>query len=348
MMTTKENGMRLALSLFCALMLGLATPAEALTAKKKSKAKPAAQEEMTLAELLGKDLAAAVEGANQAYDDAEAALSRHGKRKRASNNTVLRELAEARASYAKALQRARDARTDDDNALLRDQVLVSITQSLRAIDLITQGLRDDDDDQVDAGVQLAGLAQADLDSLAEGGGAAGIESAGGAPALGPSIGMNFGMSSQDSSFNMAMDVNLSVPVNEAMDIGLGGSLNGTTSETATTSSGNLTLGGNLFSRYHFLGAFAGKPNLVPYVGAKLGMNMGSQWSGTGLNFNSSDSLGTELSAQLGMLVFIDAKSAITFELESGSSSSSSEDTAGKVSSSSSSSVGLSLGLRRMF
>lgn len=331
--------------LLCALVLAWPLAASAAT-KKKSKIKE--PEEISLSELLGKDLAKAVEESFAAYDDAETALQRHSQRKRSSNNAVLRQLAEVRDAYEKALGRAREARVEAEDSLTRDQVVVSISQSIRALDLITKGLRDDDEDQVDAGVELAGLAQADLTSIAEGGGAAGPADSGSGPEIGPSMGFNVGLSAQSNSSNVNMDLNFSVPVSDAADIGLGGSMNFSSTDSGGSPSGNLNLGGNVFGRYHFLQAFAKNPNWVPYVGAKVGYNMGTSYQGTGLNFSTTDTLGAELSGQVGLLVFMDRKSAITLEAEFGSSSSSSTPLSGPTSTSSSSSTGLTVGLRRMF
>jgi hypothetical protein len=334
--------MRRIVLMICAALLLALWSVLAATAKKRAKPAPV-QEEATLEGLLGRDLAAAVEAAGEAYDAAEALLGRQ--RKRGRPTALIRGMGEVRADYAKALQRARNARVDEDNSLLRDQVVVSLSQSIRACDLIVQGLRDGDEDQVQAGIELAGMAQGDLDSLVEGGPTAAV--AGGPSQIGPSLGLNVGMSSQTGGFNMSSDVSVSVPVSKAQDVGLGGSMTVNSSESASSSSGSLSFGGNIFSRYHFLGAFSGKPNWVPYVGAKTGLRWGTQWQGQGLSFSTTDSLGVEFAGQLGMLIFVDASSAVTLQLETGSTSTTSE-TSTSTSTSSSATTGLSLGLRRMF
>lgn len=341
----KETGMRRFVLMICAALLLAPWSVSAATAKKRAKAAPV-QEEASLEDLLGRDLAAAVEAAGEAYDAAEALLGRQ--RKRGRPTALIRGMGEVREDYAKALQRARDARVDADNSLLRDQVVVSLSQSIRACDLIVQGLRDDEEDQVQAGIELAGMAQGDLDSLVEGGSTA--AGAGGPSQIGPSLGMNVGMNSQPGGFNMSTDLNVSVPVSKAQDVGLGGSMTVSSSESSSSSSGSLNFGGNVFSRYHFLEAFSGKPNWVPYVGVKTGLTWGTQWQGQGLNFSTTDSLGVEFAGQLGMLIFVDASSAVTLQLETGSTSTTSQSGSSSSSSTttSSASTGLSLGLRRMF
>lgn len=339
--------MRPIVLLCCAAwLIGGGLSAAPLSRKKTPTPEPA---EVSAEDILGKDLAAAVDAAGQAYGAIDAAMTQQSKRKRGGANAALRELSSVRADYAKALQQARDAKVGKDDGLLRDQVVVSLTQSLRACDLITQGLRDDDEDEQRTGAKLAALAQGDLDDLAAGNDPAGGagEPNGGSPALGPSLGMNIGMTSQSSNFNVNMDLNVSMPVSRAMDVGVGGTTSISTQGDFTDGSGNVGLGGNIFTRYHFLDAFPSRPNWVPYVGAKLGLNWGTQWQGRGINFTSTDSLGTEFAGDLGLLLFMDAKSAITVQTELGSTSTN-NDNGTTTSNSSSSSLALTVGFRRMF
>ncbi len=70
-----------------------------------------------------------------------------------------------KADLKDALAQVRGAKPDKDEAAAMDAAVVAIAAALRSADLVSQGLQDEDDDQLQTGVKLSALAQADLKRL---------------------------------------------------------------------------------------------------------------------------------------------------------------------------------------
>jgi hypothetical protein len=321
-------------------LLALATVAPAAAAKKAAKA-PEAES------ALSKALAQAV---GKALDGLQAMQASAKQKKRPA--ALLRQAEELKQDLKEQLERLRGAHVDDSEAASKDAAVVAVAAGLRAADLIASGLKDDDDDQLQAGYQLGEMAIGDLESLDEGGEEAALgggDSGGGGYEIGPSLGGDFALGSQTNAFNMSTNLSMSLPISQAMDLGAGFSLGLNSSDDGRNSSVATNLGFNAFTRYHFLQAFAQSPWIVPYVGAKLGWqgNDSSSLSSGGGSYSasSSSSSGTSVGLQLGTLFFVNKKTAITAQVES-STSNSSSGAAGSPSSSSS--LALSMGVRMMF
>jgi hypothetical protein len=315
----------------------LAWPAAAATHQAGAKAKDADSE---LSPALAKPVEAALEGIQSLQEAAQKAKPKHPA-------AAIRRADAIKAGLKEALGQAREAKPDKDEAAAKDAAVVAIAAALRSADLVSQGLQDQDDDQVQTGLKLSALAQADLKRLDEEGAVA--PSAGGASAgdfkIGPSLGGDVSLVSQGNSTNMSADLSFSYPVSQASDVGVGGTLSGNSSSDGfSSSSSGLTYGLNAFARYHFLQLFAKAPWIVPYVGVKLGLNFSSNFSDSGSTVSESDSTSSTLGEQLGTLFFMTPKSAVTVQLENDRNSSAS----GGTSSPSSDTLTLSMGIRQMF
>jgi hypothetical protein len=219
--------------------------------------------------------------------------------------------------------------------------------------MVSQGLQEGDEDQIDAGLKLGGMARSDLEGLDEGGAEAAEGGGGGGGGneykIGPAMGGNVSLAGQTGGANMSADLSLSLPISQAMDLGIGGSLTGNSSESGGTgasssTSSSLGYGFNAFARYHFLELFAKASWIVPYVGVKVGINSNDNFSSSGYNVSETQSDSTTFGEQFGMLFFVNTKSAITTQLENSSVSSSSNG----ASSPGTSSLSFSMGVRQMF
>lgn len=136
------TGVGLAASTLCLFPLLLLMLPAAASAARKSEGRLDANEAAGVEERLGADLAAAIRAAGAAYDRAAEALEKAERLRRQNPTALLKTLQDVREDYARALAQARQAKDPGGDTLLRDQVVVSIVQSLRACDLIMQGLRD--------------------------------------------------------------------------------------------------------------------------------------------------------------------------------------------------------------
>ena len=324
-------------SILIACLVALALPAFA--ARKSAKAKKA---ESALSAELAKPVQAALDSL-QALDDA----AKGGRPKRAS--AAIKRADALKADLKEALNQVRDAKPEKDEAAAKDAAVVAVAAALRAADLVSQGLQEEDGKQVQAGLKLGEMAQGDLRQLEEEGAPAPGGGGGGGAAteykIGPSIGANLALTGQTGGSNMSVDLSFSWPVAAAVDLGVGGSLSGSYSETGAGSySETFGYGFNGFARYHFLELFNRAPWIVPYLGAKMGLNYSDNSGLSGGSFTETESTSTTLGGQLGVLFFVSAKSAITLQLEDDSNSSAS----GGKSSPSTNSWTLSLGARQMF
>jgi hypothetical protein len=323
-------------------LLALVAPVVAAPAKRK--AAKAAEPESALSPALAKPVSAALESLD-ALDEA----AKHGGGKRPA--AAIRKVDAVKADLKGALSAVREAKADDDESAAKDAAIVAVAAALRSADMVSQGLQEGDDDQVEAGLKLGGMARSDLEGLDEGGAEAAEGGGGGGDEykIGPSMGGNVSLAGQTGGANMSADLSLSLPISQAMDLGIGGSLTGSSSDNggsgvSSSTSANLGYGFNAFARYHFLELFARAPWIVPFVGLKMGINSSDNFSTSGYNVSETQSNSTTFGEQFGMLFFVNTKSAITTQLENSSVSSSSNGT----SSPGSSSLSFSMGVRQMF
>ena len=325
-------------SILIICMLALALPALAAR-KSTSKSKKA---ESALSAGLAKPVESALDSL-QALDDA----AKGGKPKRAS--TAIKRADALKADLKESLSQLRDAKPEKDEAAAKDAAVVAVAAALRAADLVSQGLQEEDSKQVQAGLKLGEMAQGDLRQLDEEGAPAPGGGGGGGGAteykIGPSIGANLALTGQTGGSNMSVDLSFSWPVAAAVDLGVGGSLNGSYSDTGSASYSTVFgYGFNGFARYHFLELFNRAPWIVPYLGLKMGLNYSDNSSLSAGTYSDTESTTTTLGEQVGILFFVSAKSAITLQLENDANSS----TSGGKTSPSTSSLTLSLGARQMF
>ncbi len=323
--------------------------AESSSAGKKKAA--AVEEEVDPAEeALGPELAKLLHKAEEISEDAAELQEAMAKRPKGSSRTrFLDDLKDLRERARKVLDSAREAKVKAGAELKRDVFLVQMAQGLRALELVAQGIADDDDDTIEKGWALGALVQADMAGQAVASPAGGSAAGPGPGGIGPSMGINLSLQSQSGGMNMNTDLSSSFPISRAMDLGLGFSMTlNSSSSSSTSSSVNLNMGLNTFMRYHYLDAFPASPWLVPYVGLKIGYDLGMTSSVGSGTAGSSDSSGMNGALQLGMLMFLDRKQAVTLQVESTGRSSTSVAADGSESVSSSSGAGLTLGLRRMF
>ena len=242
-------------------VFALASSAPAATRKSVAKEKEA---ESALSPALAKPVAAALDSLQTLLDPAQ-------KNKAKRPAAAIRRVDGLKADLKATLTQLREATVEKDEAAAKDAAVVAVASALRAADLVSQGLQEQDDDQVQAGLKLAALAQADLQGLDESGDETqGATAASNDYKIGPSMGGNLSLSGQGASTNLSADLSISFPLSQALDLGVGASLSGSNSSSGSglqgSSSSSLGYGFNAFTRYHFLEVFAAAPWIVPYIG----------------------------------------------------------------------------------